>query len=129
MKIFLFLNLFFLIIFRNSVQDNNNSKSEDIKKYLKRDGRDVRKPHSRSDVSKMIPSSLEGKTNSKADWKKVTLDLDSVDCVSRSYPNPVYLLMSDVPSGKKIDSYENFFAQDKPAYLRRQASFGKRSNY
>lgn len=76
----------------------------------------------------MIPSSLEDKS-SKTDWKKVTLDLDSVDSLSRSYPNPVYLLMSDVPSGKKIDSYENFFTQDKPAYLRRQASFGKRSKY
>lgn len=113
---------------RNSVQENINSKSDDIKKYLKREGRDMRKPHSRSDVTKMIPSSLEDKINSKADWKKVALDLDSVDCVSKSFPNPVYLLMSDVPSGKKIDSYENFFTQEKPAYLRRQASFGKKSD-
>lgn len=74
----------------------------------------------------MIPS-LEDKINSKADWKKVTLDLDAVDSLGKSYPNPVYLLMSDVPSGKKIDSYENFFTQDKPSYLRRQASFGKKS--
>lgn len=109
------------------MQENVSSKSEEIKKYLKREGRDMRKPHSRSDVTKMIPSSLEDKINSKTDWKKVTLDLDSVDCVGKSFHNPVYLLMSDVPSGKKIDSYENFFTQDKPTCLRRQASFGKKS--
>ncbi|XP_035221586.1 protein outspread-like isoform X2 [Stegodyphus dumicola] len=113
---------------RNSLQEKGNTKSEDIKKYLKQESKDLRKPHSRSDVTKMIPSVIEDKLIVKPDWKKVSLELNNPECIGKSFHNPVYLLMSDVPSGKKIDSYENFFSREKPRYLRRQSSFGKKSD-
>ncbi|GBL97192.1 Protein outspread [Araneus ventricosus] len=114
---------------RNNALEKNNIKNEDIKNYIKQDSRDVRKPHSRSDVSKMIPSVCEEKFGIKPDWKKMPLELNtSPECIGKSFHNPVYLLMSDVPPGKKLDSYENFFSRDKPRCLRRQSSFGKKSD-
>ncbi|KAG8195561.1 hypothetical protein JTE90_002187 [Oedothorax gibbosus] len=50
--------------------------------------------------------------------------LDSSKAFQKSYHNPVYLMMSDVPPGKKVDG--PFF--DKPRCLRRQSSFGKKSD-
>ncbi|GIY86792.1 hypothetical protein CDAR_558701 [Caerostris darwini] len=114
---------------RNGVLDKTNPKTEDVKNYIKHDNRDVRKLHSRSDISKMIPSVCDDKFGIKPDWKKMPLELNtSPECIGKSFHNPVYLLMSDVPAGKKLESYENFFSRDKPRCLRRQSSFGKKSD-
>ncbi|PRD26055.1 UNVERIFIED_CONTAM: osp [Trichonephila clavipes] len=114
---------------RNGVLEKATTKNDDPKNYTKHDNREVRKLHSRSDISKMIPSICDEKFGIKPDWKKLPLELNtSPECIGKSYHNPVYLLMSDVPSGKKLESYENFFNREKPRCLRRQSSFGKKSD-